>query len=200
MVVLDFLIRHSYIEPDTGLWLSTKCSLSKSVIKSVDNISLFFKEVLYWLYAFHFRAMLSGICGRTPSNFIVWSWGLRLLSEAKTLHSFIIYIYPSKCPNRSQPKCCALSNIHPESTNPGNWRTKQGTERSGSHEDGWSQWVKKIQQACIDLKVLYDLWELTKCVHACSLCSSDQFVLYTDTVVLMLHCSYTKDNSGNCIK
>ncbi len=24
MVVLDFLIRHSFIEPDSGLWISTK--------------------------------------------------------------------------------------------------------------------------------------------------------------------------------
>lgn len=29
MVVLDFLIRHSYIDPDTGLWVFAKCPVKK---------------------------------------------------------------------------------------------------------------------------------------------------------------------------
>ena len=59
MVVLDFLIRHSFIEPDSGAELQHLKAELRAAQISFNELCVSFC-----------RAVLSGVCGRSPSHII----------------------------------------------------------------------------------------------------------------------------------
>lgn len=82
MVVLDFLIRHSFIEPDTGVFMSAALVLSMSETRS-----------FYLVCYVCFRTILSRVCGRTPSEFRV-----KLRTEPTVADSSTCVIVVYMCP------------------------------------------------------------------------------------------------------
>lgn len=107
---LIYWARHRFVQ---------KCPLLRSIIWS-DTSQLL-------TACFHFRAILSGICDRTPSGIRV-----SLRTETKTLQTefdFVVYIYHGKWMSAWQnPIKCRVTcfeNIHQEPTDCGNWRLKE---------------------------------------------------------------------------